>query len=420
MTANFKRRDVLRGAGASALAGISVGWTRGNTDTSVNLGGSQLNFWFTARWAQGLFPFNNLLKHASYWVGLNTSAVFTPDRLSSDGYVIQNLPGDVGAKCFFNIPRQASRPGRYVFKWDGNGTFAVGTSLYRGSLSGSRGGRAVVNVADGMQQLAITRWGSPAPTNMRFCHVDDEAAMDAGQVFSQQLLSRLNEARVGTLRFMDSTGTNTTTVVKWSHRRPLSHFSYSSDYAYCPPGYYAGSTTNRLNDYSVTLAGFSLEDKAAVVVLFNANANTGGAVPTLNISGTGAKPILGGSGYLYGTEWPIANYFGMMIYDATLGGWLNYGGNAAGQYVGGFNTGWPPELCVDLCNTVGTEPWFCIPHLAADNNSDYTTELATYCKNNLNSGLNPWFEPTNEEWNPIFACRAIADAIAIKKGGSAV
>jgi len=57
------------------------------------------------------------------------------------------------------------------------------------------------------------------------------------------------------------------------------------------------------------------------------------------------------------------------------------------------------EYMVELCNELGVDPWFCMPHLADD---DYVTQFATYVRDNLRSDLRAYVEHSNEVWNGIF------------------
>lgn len=56
----------------------------------------------------------------------------------------------------------------------------------------------------------------------------------------------------------------------------------------------------------------------------------------------------------------------------------------------------PFEVMVDLCNQKSTHPWFCVPHMATD---DFVTQMATYIRDNLDSGLKARIELSNEIWN---------------------
>jgi hypothetical protein len=96
-----------------------------------------------------------------------------------------------------------------------------------------------------------------------------------------------------------------------------------------------------------------------------------------------------------------------LTYDAATQNWLVQS-DVGGNILSGLLYGWPAEICVDMANAAGAHPWLCIPTYACDSAtpniktpaiSDYTTELATYCKNNVRPGLIPRFEPSNEVWN---------------------
>jgi hypothetical protein len=60
----------------------------------------------------------------------------------------------------------------------------------------------------------------------------------------------------------------------------------------------------------------------------------------------------------------------------------------------------PVELCVDLCNKLNKDGWFCIPHQATD---DYIQQFAITVRNRLNPGLKVIVEYSNEVWNFQFA-----------------
>lgn len=57
------------------------------------------------------------------------------------------------------------------------------------------------------------------------------------------------------------------------------------------------------------------------------------------------------------------------------------------------------EWMIDLCNRSGADMWVTIPHTVSD---DYTRNLATLIKEQLNPQLNCWVEWSNETWNGMF------------------
>ncbi|MBX3469327.1 MAG: hypothetical protein KF878_20835 [Planctomycetes bacterium] len=58
------------------------------------------------------------------------------------------------------------------------------------------------------------------------------------------------------------------------------------------------------------------------------------------------------------------------------------------------------EYMVQLCNTLGKDPWICVPHLADD---DYVRRLATLLRDTLDPRLKVHIEYSNEVWNGIFS-----------------
>ncbi|MFN5513563.1 MAG: cellulose-binding protein [Cyanobacteriota bacterium] len=61
--------------------------------------------------------------------------------------------------------------------------------------------------------------------------------------------------------------------------------------------------------------------------------------------------------------------------------------------------GVPVEIMVQLANTLGADPWFCMPHQATD---DYVRNFALYVKKHLNPNLKVYVEYSNEVWNGQF------------------
>ena len=139
-------------------------------------------------------------------------------------------------------------------------------------------------------QILVT--GRPYVKNIRVCHEDDEAALDAGQVFGtrfKQLMSKF-----GVIRFLDWQYSNTTNLSKWSERKPVDYYSYNPNHF--PRALMAGMTTSVGDAYSATLSGFSLVDKAKVIVRFDHDQTTDHG--TLNVNGTGAKALADPNGYV--------------------------------------------------------------------------------------------------------------------------
>lgn len=65
----------------------------------------------------------------------------------------------------------------------------------------------------------------------------------------------------------------------------------------------------------------------------------------------------------------------------------------------GDDAGVALEYMIRLSNTLGADPWFCIPHMASD---DYVRSFAEMVKAGLDPGLKIYVEYSNECWNGIF------------------
>lgn len=66
----------------------------------------------------------------------------------------------------------------------------------------------------------------------------------------------------------------------------------------------------------------------------------------------------------------------------------------------GDDAGVALEYMIRLSNTLGADPWFCMPHRASD---DYVRSFARMVKARLDPGRKVYIEYSNECWNGIFA-----------------
>ncbi len=58
------------------------------------------------------------------------------------------------------------------------------------------------------------------------------------------------------------------------------------------------------------------------------------------------------------------------------------------------------EHMIDLCNLLGADPWFCIPHQASE---DYVRRFARLVRDRLHPGRRVYVEYSNEVWNRMFS-----------------
>lgn len=433
MTSRIDRRTFLQGTSVAALStllpvvadaaplarGRSVlpGEASSNSAAAFNKGRSQVNLNFLQ--IGGDYPFLNCMKNAQRWSYLDNSGLPEPSELDSDGYPIKISHS--GVYTVFYVPPQAARPGNYVVTWDGNGTIFCGmpNTLVSGSKTSTNGsGRYIFSTTDNRFSIGILSIGTPRITNMRVFHVNDEAALNVGEVFGVRFKQRLLEANFGVIRFLNWQAGNSTNVTSWVTRKPVSYVFYAGEEY--RSSLYAGVTTKTGSAYSANLPGFTLVDKATVIVKFNAS-NSGPC--TLNVSGTGDINILdafclplsgAGNSFPVGGTWQS---IATLVYDATLKAWIKQGGDVALGSMG-LGNGCPPELMVRLCAEVGAHPYFVTPALAIDPVTDYMPSLAAYCRANGPSWMVPRFEGPNELWNFVggFLSTGFANAKAAAYG----
>jgi hypothetical protein len=362
-----------------------------------NGGRSQVNLSFLQ--IGGDYPFLNCLKNAQFWSFIDNSGWPEPSSLDSNGYPL--TISNRGVYTVFDVPSQAARPGNYVITWSGNGTIFCGMSHIPSSgrkTSTNGSGRYVFSTIETRFVVGISSIGSPRITDLQVFHANDEEALNAGQIFGTKFKQRLAEANFGVIRFLNWQSGNTTNVTTWETRKPLTYVFYAGQEF--RPSLYAGLTTNIGAAYFATLPGFTLVDKATVMVKFNASNSS---ACTLNLSGTGDINILSEySRALNSSSYPIGGStsrgFATLVYDATLNSWIKQGGDLSMGGAGLIN-GCPPELMVRLCAEVGAHPYFVTPPFSIDPATDYMPSLAAYCRANGPSWMIPRFEGPNELWN---------------------
>ncbi|WP_057840200.1 hypothetical protein [Bradyrhizobium jicamae] len=436
MTSKMDRRTFLQGTSAGALstlfpfaaeaAPIALAAPKRGAATTLpsasgfNKGRSQVNLNFLQ--IGGDYPFLNCMKNAQRWEYLDNSGPPEPSELDSDGYPLKISHS--GVYTVFYVPPQTARPGNYVVTWSGNGTIFCGmqNTPVSGSKTSTNGsGRYVFSTTDDRFSIGILSIGAPRITNMQVFHVSDEAALNEGQVFGLKFKQRLAEANFGVIRFLNWQAGNSTNVTSWATRKPISYVFYAGEEY--RGSLYAGLTTKTGSAYSANLPGFTLADKATVIVRFNAS-HSGPC--TLNVSGTGDINILdafclplsaAGNSFPVGGTWQS---IATLVYDATLKAWIKQGGDVALGSMG-LGNGCPPELMVRLCAEVGAHPYFVTPALAIDPVTDYMPSLAAYCKANAPSWMIPRFEGPNELWNFVggFLSTGFANAKATAYGWGA-
>lgn len=367
----------------------------------------------------GDYPFLNLLKTAQTF-NLNGTRV-DPSNLNGFGYII-NTPGSDQYGTVFFIPKGVNRTGNYVIKWDGGGAGTVfdvgfmGTIETAGTNIGANG-RFKITTNPGSEPYdtgrVVFRYKNPVPnnivTNIRFVHVDDEALLDSGEVFSPNFKSKIILGGFGVLRNLDWMRSNPSILRRWQDRVPVDHICYNGEYF--APSLWAGQADKVGTAYSVAKSGFSLTPGVQVIVRWGANGTVNGNftfADTMNVNGTGDVPLKNSYGNQETFEDalnPDVGMYSLLTYDADLQVWCVAGGSSAtgdaaisGQV--------PYELFIRLCVEVGAHPYFCQPYMSSDPVGDLFPTLAAYVDTFIQNPANnaTWMVPryelvSNENWN---------------------
>ena len=120
-----------------------------------------------------------------------------------------------------------------------NGTGLNGSGRYAVNYNSLVGGGNHVSSGCYIQNIQSS---VDYPHNIRLVHVNDEAALDAGGIFTPLFLSTL--ANFGALRFLNwqQTTSNESNITNWYTRKPVSYVSYEADDRRA--NLYAGATTS--------------------------------------------------------------------------------------------------------------------------------------------------------------------------------
>ena len=392
----LSRRLLISSVASLALAGPTraqiVRYSR-MTRSAHNGGRSQVNLWSLLIGDD--YPFINHLKTAQSWALADFSTAPAPDTLDVNGYPIRISNGGVATLFFVPTPEEYS--GNWIITWDGDGTIAL--SVQHTTISGSKSGhngRYICRLGNRRVDFRITATNPGNHLrNVKVFRADHEGLITAGEVFTPLFKQKLLEARFGVCRFLDWQNGNQSNVTVWADKKPIDYVFYQGHEF--KSRLYAGTASNIGDDYAIGIPGFTLADKATVILKFSADANSSAC--TLNVNDIGAIPMRNACGdSLFSQERPKANRYCTLIYDRDLNVWLKHGGDVARGNVG-LSNGAPPEIMVRLCDEVGMHPWFCQPYLTADPITDYMSSLAAYCREMGPSWMVPRYEAPNETWN---------------------
>lgn len=182
------------------------------------------------------FPFRNLMWGARPWMTRHADAGGPFDSghaaalaLDDDGYPLQlpaMLPGVATPQVVHTILPNRQGPGRWVVRYDGEGTVVP---AFRTRLVSTAPGRLVIAFDGGgsdahLQGIAITHSvAGNHVRNIRIVSEADEGADLAANPFREDFLAYCRQWHA--LRFMDWLGTNDSLERDWSDRRRTSFYT---------------------------------------------------------------------------------------------------------------------------------------------------------------------------------------------------
>lgn len=341
--------------------------------------------------------FLNLFK---YWASTLTTGDNYPADLNADGYPTvapsSNLSGTIN-------PFPTSFTGHFILKWTGTGTIQLERPVTvhsgGGFVSGGTGVHLIATGTDGRIEFSFVSTPSVLTviwptgfthTNMSnciLCRVEDEAAIDGGDIFNPDFLEYIQALSPNIIRTIGWTNPNDNNNLAsadyvWSDTA----FHYSNNRWH--PDLWAGDATGT-DTYSVGAAADTpgaWTDREMIQCRFP-NSNTSTTV-TLDVDGRGAKSVkdmfLGNL-----TVGAIsANKMATFVYDAKSDFVMYKSGGVTAQI--------PLSVQVALANDLGVDLWWNMPHLYTDAS---VTAAAQYIKANLAPSLTVYVELSNEVWN---------------------
>ena len=182
----------------------------------------------------GFFPYCNAIKMSSRsWE--DGGVVAEGDSRMDANYEPGNLgPGQSMGRLQWiisDMPSPQLKTGTWVCKWDGAGNFYP--AGFASTLTGP--GRRTFTVNAGNTLLYMNAENGPC-TNLRLCHIDHEAALDAGELLNPDFVAWLNSwPNVKAFRFLDILATNLSTIVNAADWTPLTYISWSRGTRGAPP-----------------------------------------------------------------------------------------------------------------------------------------------------------------------------------------
>jgi hypothetical protein len=215
----------------------------------------------------GILAFINIVKNSSRGWSDGAELAANDARLNSN-YEPANLGAGNSIQRLQWIldnltPGATLKTGTHVIKWTGAGDFHTVAGVTSTLVSPNR---RTFTVTSGTTFL-LTEATGPC-TNLRICHIDHEAAMDAGEILHPDFVTWLQSwPNIKAFRFLDFLNTNFSTVTNAADWTPLTHISWVRGEVGCPPEVIA-EVAKKTNDSPVWLPMPYLATNAAMVACY--------------------------------------------------------------------------------------------------------------------------------------------------------
>jgi Ubiquitin-activating enzyme E1 FCCH domain len=150
-------------------------------------------------------------------------------------------------------------------------TYTSGGTVTNSKTTTTTTGRYVFSLN---QQTVTAGIQTAGVSNYRICHADDEAALEAGQIFGVQFLARLRQANFGVIRFLNwqgqAQGANGSNITTWATRKSTSYVFWFG-YEYRASLLATGVSNLGTFDYGATLGSGAPSDKQTIHIQFSSS-----------------------------------------------------------------------------------------------------------------------------------------------------
>jgi len=225
------------------------------------------------------------------------------------------------------------------------------------------------------------------------CGTCDKTQGKCAQLFHPLFLDSLDAFKRGVIRFMDWGATNSQQVSKWSERNTFDSVSQARSYR------------RAIAISSIVQTGATLFSGNQVVLITTTEAHGLATGQRITITGSNGNVILtSGLNVSFDVSEQMVEVITNTTFVVGYERWYWDSSYVTQSVTSGnkgsieirLSPGVSLEVQIALSNKLGSDGWFCVPHLADD---DYIQNMAILIRDTLNPGLKAYIEYSNEVWN---------------------